>query len=121
MKQPPGYVHLDLPYHVCHLQKALYSLKQSPRAWYQSFDVYISSTDFFSSRSDSSLFVYRRGPNTYYLFLYVDDIILTTSAPTLITQVISCISSEFSMTDRGTLSLFLGIFATQTAFGLNFS
>jgi len=33
MEQPPGYVdqtHLNL---ICRLKKALYSLKQSPRAW----------------------------------------------------------------------------------------
>ena len=32
MQQPPGYVDLKLPTHVCQLSCALYGLKQAPRA-----------------------------------------------------------------------------------------
>ena len=34
MYHPPGYVDKDFPHRVCRLQKSLYELKQSPRAWY---------------------------------------------------------------------------------------
>jgi hypothetical protein len=34
MQQPPGFVDPSRPDHVCKLQKAIYGLKQSPRAWY---------------------------------------------------------------------------------------
>ena len=33
MKQPPGYEDPKLPRHVCKLDKSIYGLKQSPRAW----------------------------------------------------------------------------------------
>jgi hypothetical protein len=36
------------------------------------------------AKSNTSLFVYRRGANTAYLLLYVDDIILTASNPELL-------------------------------------
>ena len=34
MRQPPGYENSALPRHVCKLDKAIYCLKQAPRAWY---------------------------------------------------------------------------------------
>ena len=35
MAQPPGIRDSDFPDHICHLQKAIYWLKQAPRTWYQ--------------------------------------------------------------------------------------
>ncbi|KAJ9551165.1 hypothetical protein OSB04_015210 [Centaurea solstitialis] len=57
---------------------------------------------------------YHRGSDTIYLILYVDDIILTASSPTLISMVISQLSSEFPMSDLGPLSFFLGIAASRS-------
>jgi hypothetical protein len=39
---------------------------------------------FVEVKSDTSLFVYRRGIDTAYLLLYVNDIVLTTSSPELL-------------------------------------
>ncbi|KAJ9563084.1 hypothetical protein OSB04_008244 [Centaurea solstitialis] len=118
MRQPPGYVNSSFPDHVCRLRKALYGLKQAPRAWYHRFAVYLSSLGFLSSKTDTSLFTYHRGSDTIYLLLYVDDIILTASSPTLISMVISKLSSEFPMSDLGPLSFFLGIAASRSKSGL---
>ncbi|KAJ9562193.1 hypothetical protein OSB04_007353 [Centaurea solstitialis] len=118
MRQPPGYVNSSFPDHVYRLRKALYGLKQAPRAWYHRFAVYLSSLGFLSSKTDTSLFTYHRGSDTIYLLLYVDDIILTASSPTLISMVISKLSSEFPMSDLGPLSFFLGIAATRSTSGL---
>ena len=114
----PGYRNSKLPDHVCRLRKALYGLEQAPRAWYQRFAVYISTLGFLSSRSNSSLFTFHHGSETIYLFLHVDDIILTASSSTLISTVISQLSSEFTMSDLGSLSFFLGIAATRSPSGL---
>ncbi|KAJ9556522.1 hypothetical protein OSB04_011136 [Centaurea solstitialis] len=118
MRQPPGYVNSSFPDHVCRLRKALYGLKQAPRAWYHRFAVYLSSLGFLSSKTDTSLFTYHRGSDTIYFLLYVDDIILTASSPTLISMVISKLSSEFPMSDLGPLSFFLGIASSRSKFGL---
>ncbi|KAJ9560758.1 LOW QUALITY PROTEIN: hypothetical protein OSB04_005918, partial [Centaurea solstitialis] len=118
MRQPPGYVNSSFPDHVCRLRKALYGLKQAPRAWYHRFAVYLFSLGFLSSKTDTSLFTYHRGSDTIYLLLYVDDIILTASSPTLISMVISKLSSEFPMSDLGPLSFFLGIAASRSKSGL---
>jgi hypothetical protein len=42
------------------------------------------SLGFMEAKSDTSLFVYRRGADTTYLLLYVDDIVLTASSPELL-------------------------------------
>lgn len=35
MQQPLGFHDVDRPQHICHLQKFLYGLKQSPHAWFK--------------------------------------------------------------------------------------
>jgi hypothetical protein len=42
------------------------------------------SLGFVEAKSDTSLFVYRRGADTAYLLLYVDDIVFTASSPELL-------------------------------------
>ena len=55
------------------------------------------------AKSDMSLFVYRRGDETSYLLLYVDDIVLTASSQRLLQSVISSLQQEFAMKDLGQL------------------
>jgi hypothetical protein len=50
--------------------------------------------------------------------LYADDIILTRSASAAILQVIQTLTTEFDITDLGSLYYFLGIQITHTSTGL---
>jgi hypothetical protein len=83
----------------------LYGLKQAPRAWYSRFTTYLTPLGFI----DTSLFISRRGTDTVYLLLYVDDIILTASSTELLRCTISALQQEFAMKDLGPLHHFLGI------------
>ncbi|GKC98813.1 ribonuclease H-like domain-containing protein, partial [Tanacetum coccineum] len=47
------------------------------------------------------------GSQVAYLLIYVDDIILTTSFPALLQQIIDSLHSEFDMTDLEALNYFL--------------
>ncbi|GJV06269.1 ribonuclease H-like domain-containing protein [Tanacetum coccineum] len=114
MHQPPGFTDPVHPDYVCHLQKSLYGLKQAPCAWFQRFTGFATRVGFQHSKSDSSLFIFHRGPDSAYLLLYVDDIILAASSTGLLQCIISSLHSEFSMTDLGPLNCFLGISATRT-------
>ncbi|GKE29314.1 ribonuclease H-like domain-containing protein [Tanacetum coccineum] len=89
MQQPPGFRDSQHPDHVCLLQRSLYGLKQAPRAWFQRFAAYAARVGFIHSRCDMSLFIYRRGSDTSYLVLYVDDIILTASSTAFLQSIIS--------------------------------
>jgi len=81
--QPAGFEDTAHPDYVCRLNRSLYGLKQAPRAWYSRFAAYLLSLGFVEAKSDTSLFVYRRGTDTIYL-LYVDDIVLTASSLALL-------------------------------------
>ena len=43
VKQPPGFENLKFPNRDYKLQKALYGLKQSPRAWYETENIFVGS------------------------------------------------------------------------------
>ncbi|GKA20832.1 ribonuclease H-like domain-containing protein [Tanacetum coccineum] len=58
------------------------------------------------------------GSQVAYLLIYVDDIILTTSCPALLQQIISSQNNEFDMTDLRALNYVLGISADRTPTGL---
>jgi hypothetical protein len=87
----------------------LYGLKQAPRAWYSRFTTYLLSLGFVEAIADTSLFIFRRGADTVYLLLYVDDIILTASSMALLRRTISALQREFTMKDLGPLHHFLGV------------
>ncbi|XP_060195092.1 uncharacterized mitochondrial protein AtMg00810-like [Lycium barbarum] len=118
MHQPVGFRDPTHPNYVCLLKKSLYGLKQAPRAWYKRFADYVSSIGFTHSKSDHSLFIYRKGIDMAYLLLYVDDIILTTSSDDLRKSIMTLLNSEFAIKDLGPLSYFLGIADTRYAGGL---
>jgi hypothetical protein len=94
---------------VCLLNKFLCGLKQAPQAWYNRFTTYITSLGFVEAKSNTSLFVFRRGTDTIYLLLYVDDIVLTVSSAALLQQTISTLKLEFAMTDLRSLHHFVGV------------
>ena len=118
MHQPVGYVHPSFPNHICRLHKALYGLKQAPRAWYHRLQEHLLSNGFVNSSSDSSLFIYKQGPTTLFLLVYVDDILITGSSSKAIAQLITILSSEFAVKDLGGLHYFLGINALHVEDGL---
>ncbi|WVZ97872.1 hypothetical protein U9M48_043380 [Paspalum notatum var. saurae] len=107
--QPSGFEDPAHPEYVCRLNKPLYELKQAPRACYSRFATYLTTLGFVESKSDTSLFVYQHGPDTAYLLLYVDDIVLTASSTALLHRIIGALQQEFSMKDLGTLHHFLGM------------
>lgn len=39
LEQSPGYVNQNFSTHVCHLNRALYGLKQVPRDWFERFSI----------------------------------------------------------------------------------
>ena len=79
MEQPPGYVAQGESSMVCLLKKAIYRLKQSPRAWFHKFSQLLFSYGFVSIVSDPTVMRKRTPKECVVLAIYVDDIILTGS------------------------------------------
>nr|GFC40840.1 hypothetical protein [Tanacetum cinerariifolium] len=61
VSQPNGFVDPDNPNHVYKLKKALYWLKQAPRAWYDMLSSFLLSQDFSKGLVDPTLFIRRNG------------------------------------------------------------
>jgi hypothetical protein len=93
MSQPPGYQHPLYPNHVCKLQKAIYGLKQAPRAWFSRLSTKLLELGFHGSRSNSSLFIYKTKSLTIYILIYVDDIIITSSQPVAIDDLLHSLTA----------------------------
>jgi hypothetical protein len=118
MEQPLGYADSSHPTYVCRLKKAIYGLKQAPKAWFHWFSHFLLTVGFNSSLADSSLFLYSSAHEIIYLLLYVDDIIITGSNMALIDTFIHKLRHEFSMKDLDTLNYFLGLKVTHSATGI---
>jgi hypothetical protein len=109
MAQPQGFIDPLRPHHVCKLHKSLYGLKQAPRAWFERFTTQLETLGFHASTADPSLFTFKANHDTLYLLLYVDDIIITGTSPSLITNLIHRLQTTFELKDLGPLHYFLGL------------
>jgi hypothetical protein len=74
-----------------------------------SFSCHDLAIGFVEAKSDTSLFVLRRGSDIAYLLFYVDDIILIVSFGDLLHSIVSSLAMEFSMKNLGHLCHFLGM------------
>jgi hypothetical protein len=109
MEQHSGLIHPPYPHHICKLKKALYGLKQAPRAWFARLSGKLVDLSFIGSKADSSLFIYHTTAITMYLLIYVNDIIIVSSVPTAIDELLQLLSTNFAIKDLGKLHYFLGI------------
>lgn len=121
MTQPPGFVDPSRPDYVCKLLKAIYGLRQAPRAWFEHMKSFLISAGFVQSLADPSLFIFRQGNQTIYFLLYVDDIVITGSDNKLIQELIQALGRNFDIKDLGPLHYFLGLQVTSLFDGLHIS
>jgi hypothetical protein len=119
MMQPPGFKDLSKPNHVCRLRKAIYRLKQTPRAWYTALKNVLLEIGFHNSKADSSLFIYRsRGSITCYFLVYVDDFVIIGNNSNFMASTIKQLGDRFSLKDMGHFHFVLGIEVIHTRTGL---
>ncbi|XP_057985374.1 uncharacterized mitochondrial protein AtMg00810-like [Hevea brasiliensis] len=114
MHPPPGY---HSPHKVCKLRRALYRLKQAPRAWFAKFSFTLAQIGFLSSPYDSALFTRRTDSGIVLLLLYVDDMIITGDDSFRISELHYYLNQHFEMKDLVSLSCFLGLEVSQNSDG----
>jgi Reverse transcriptase (RNA-dependent DNA polymerase)/Integrase core domain/gag-polypeptide of LTR copia-type/GAG-pre-integrase domain len=109
MKIPPG-LHVKNDNHmVCRLKKAIYGLKQSPRAWYGRLSNALTKFGYKRSAADSSLFTAVTERGIVVILIYVDDLVITGSDQIGINALKEHLRLEFDIKDLGKLRYFLGI------------
>jgi hypothetical protein len=74
-QQPEGFIFGNDEKIVCRLKKALYRLKQAPRAWYYRLDKYLCQQGFSKGSADSNLYTKDENDKLLIVVVYVDDII----------------------------------------------
>jgi hypothetical protein len=113
IEQLQGFEVKDRKTHVFKLKKALYRLKQAPRAWYGRIDSFLTSLGFTKSKADSNLYFKVMNDEPVILLLYVDDLFLT-GEEKLITDCKKKLATEFEMKDLGLMHYFLGLEVWQS-------
>ena len=118
MRQPPGFVDSERPEYLCRLTKALYGLKEAPRAWHARLATALRAHGFVPSTADSSLFLLQKPALTMYFLVYVDDIILISSSSSAADKLVTSLGTDFAVKDLGQLHFFLGLEVTHGDRGL---
>jgi hypothetical protein len=115
VQQPPGFVVKCGGDKVLKLKKALYGLRQAPRAWNAKLDSELMKLGFVRNPLEHA--VYRRSDRDGFLLVgvYVDDLIITGSNKASIELFKQEMKGKFSMSDLGLLSYYLGIQVNQQA------
>jgi Reverse transcriptase (RNA-dependent DNA polymerase)/Integrase core domain/gag-polypeptide of LTR copia-type/GAG-pre-integrase domain len=118
MEIPPG---LHVPQGnqmVCRLKKAIYGLKQSPRAWYGRLSNALGKIGYKRSDADHSLFTTVTKRGIVVILIYVDDLVITGSDQIGIQALKEHLRLEFDIKDLGVLRYFLGIEIARSQKGL---
>jgi hypothetical protein len=114
VKHPLGFESLKYPDRVYKLSKALYRLKQVPRAWYARIKMFLLEHGYVMGSVDKTLFTLNYGTGFLLVQIYVDDIIFGVSSHTLVSRFQEMMESEFQMSMMGELTFFLVIQVKQT-------
>ena len=75
IEKPEGFQLNNKGDYVCKLKKALYGIKQAPRAWYARLDSYLQKQGLKRGSIDINLYCKIVGNNMIIVKVYVDDII----------------------------------------------
>jgi len=118
MEKPPGFAQRESSGLVCRLRKSLYSLKQSPRAWFEKFSSVIQQFGITRNEAYHLIFYRHSRVGSIYLVVYVDDIVLTSNDNYGISQIKQHICHHFQTKDLGKLRYFLGIEVAQSNNGI---
>lgn len=76
MDKPRGFVDKKNPDFGCKLEKALYGLRQAPKAWHEKLRRTLLQWKFRRSKADDSLFFLMDERSVLFTLIYVDDIIV---------------------------------------------
>jgi len=110
VRQPEGYEVPGKEHLVCKLNRALYGLKQSGRAWFDEVAPALIEFNFEMCESDHSIFVHTnsKGLKTY-IALFVDDFLISSEDNDDLVEIKRRLSEKYEMKDMGIARKFLGI------------
>ncbi|GJU58858.1 putative ribonuclease H-like domain-containing protein [Tanacetum coccineum] len=116
--QPPGFEDPEFPNKVYKVEKALYGLHQSLRAWYEILSTYLLGNGFKRGTIDKTLFIKKDKGDILLVQVYVDDIIFGSTKKSLCTEFKQMMHKRFQMSSMWELTFFLGLQVKQKDDGI---
>nr|GEY56579.1 retrovirus-related Pol polyprotein from transposon TNT 1-94 [Tanacetum cinerariifolium] len=107
--QPLGFIDFEKLNHVYKLKKALYGIKQVPKAWYDRLKAFLIKHYYKMSMVDNTLFTKKKSSNLIIIRIYIDDIIFGSSYEDMCDEFATIMHDEFEMSMMGELNFFLGL------------
>nr|GEY18600.1 ribonuclease H-like domain, reverse transcriptase, RNA-dependent DNA polymerase [Tanacetum cinerariifolium] len=112
--QPEGFIKRQDNGKDYRLIKALYGLRQAPRAWNIKLDNSLKSLDFKKCALEQAIYTKKTKDSILLIGVYVDDLIITGTPKREIDKFKAQMEEKFEMSDLGLLAYYLGIEVTQT-------
>jgi hypothetical protein len=107
--QPPEFVIPGKEGKVLRLRKALYGLRQTPRAWNAKLDSTLKGMGFRQSPHEVAIYRRGNGGNALLVGAYVDDLVITDTKDAEVAAFKEEMKATFQMSDLGHLSFYLRI------------
>ena len=98
---------------VCHLNKALYGLRQAGRRWHIKLSEVLTKFGLKRSTADPCIFSKGKGKEALIAVIYVDDILIASNNESEINKLTKHLASEFQIKDLGEVKYCLGIEFTR--------
>ncbi|CAI7860112.1 unnamed protein product, partial [Closterium sp. NIES-54] len=95
---------------VCKLLKSLYRLKQSPLLWYRALDGVLLGAGWKKSQVDEALY-FKAGDDgvTYWVLVYVDDLLTASSSPAMLKELKELLEAAFELREISPVVKYLGL------------
>nr|GEX18367.1 retrovirus-related Pol polyprotein from transposon TNT 1-94 [Tanacetum cinerariifolium] len=100
------------------LKKALYRLKQAPKAWYDELSNFLVSKGFSKGSIDPTMFINKKGEDILLVQIYVEDIIFGSTNLKLSKKFEKLMHNKFEMFMMGELKFLLRIHIHQSPRGI---
>jgi hypothetical protein len=116
IQQPLGFVKKGGEHLACRLNKAIYGLRQSGRAWWSTLSDYLIEKGFKRLTSDSCIFRRDDDDDQFtptIIGVYVDDLILVAKTVKTINKIKDQLNERFRMKDLNDIKYALGINITR--------
>jgi hypothetical protein len=108
VERPPGFEDQEYPNHVYTLHKALYSLNQAHKAWYECLRDFLSQNIFKIGKADSALFIRNIDKDLFICQIYVDGTIFGSTNQSFCDEFSKIMTDRFEMSMMEELKFFLG-------------
>lgn len=113
VSQPEGFESKGQESKVYKLHKALYGLRQAPRAWNTKLNQILMELKFQKCSKEPSVYRKMVDGNLLIVAVYVDDLFVSGTCDKLINEFKVGMANKFDMSDLGKLSYYLGIEVCQ--------